>query len=210
MAVTKLYLIRHGESEANAARIFIGHTDKDLTEKGHRQAENTAEFLKDLSVDVIYASDLLRAYHTAEHTAARHGLPVIPTEDLREIYAGDWEQVWVEDLFRLFPDSYGTWRNDIGLARCDGGESVASVQTRIGAAIARIAQKHPGQTVLLFTHATPIRAAAALWKGLPLERMKELPWASNASVTVAEYEDGVFRLLEYGIDGFQGELKGRV
>ena len=55
---TKFYLIRHGESQANKNGVFIGHTDIDLTEKGHKQAQLTAEYLKDVTVDAIYASDL--------------------------------------------------------------------------------------------------------------------------------------------------------
>ena len=58
METTKIYFIRHGESQANAQNVFIGHTDLDLTEKGHKQAQKTAEFLKDVSVDKIYSSDL--------------------------------------------------------------------------------------------------------------------------------------------------------
>jgi len=207
MSVTKIYLIRHGESHANATRTFIGHTDIDLTEKGHAQAECVADFFENVPVDAIYSSDLLRAFHTAEHTAVRKGLPVVPGKDLREIYAGDWEQVPVSELLERYPESYvRLWRADFGHARCDNGESVLEVQARFAAAVEEIVRRHEGQTVLIFTHATPVRVMAALWKGLPAERMKEQPWATNASVTSAEVEDGVFRLLEYGIAEFQGDL----
>ena len=53
MKITKIYLIRHGESEANSKNVFIGHTDLDITEKGHLQAEATALYLKDVHADVI-------------------------------------------------------------------------------------------------------------------------------------------------------------
>ena len=206
MALTKFYLIRHGESQANAVHQFIGQTDLDLTERGHAQAEATAEFLKGIPVDAIYASDLLRAYHTAVHTAEKKGMGIVKNTALREIYAGLWETRMFDDLPRLFPESFGIWRENIGLARCDEGESVLELQQRVAAEVTRLAELHPGQTVFLFTHATPIRALAALWSGLSPEEMKNLPWASNASVTAAECENGVFRLLEYGRNDFQEAL----
>ena len=66
---TKIYFIRHGESLGNAARKILGHTDLDLSELGYRQAFATAEHLKDIHIDVIYSSDLMRAMHTAEPNA---------------------------------------------------------------------------------------------------------------------------------------------
>ena len=63
--MVKLYFIRHGESLANQKDVFIGQYDFDLTEKGRKQAEMVADYLKDVKVDAIYSSDLLRAYHTA-------------------------------------------------------------------------------------------------------------------------------------------------
>ena len=71
---TTIYLIRHGESQGNAVRAFLGHTNLDLTKKGHDQAECTAKYLKNIHADVIYSSDLLRAYSTAEHTAKIKGM----------------------------------------------------------------------------------------------------------------------------------------
>ena len=71
MGKTRLYMIRHGQSEGNLKNLFLGHTDMDLTELGHLQAEMAAEYLATVPVDVIYASDLKRAFHTALHTSEK-------------------------------------------------------------------------------------------------------------------------------------------
>ena len=82
MDKTLLYFIRHGESEANERDAFIGHTDLDLTRLGHQQAQMAAEYLRAIPADVIYASDLKRAYNTAMHTAEIKGMNVIKNENL--------------------------------------------------------------------------------------------------------------------------------
>ncbi len=204
---TNIYLIRHGESEGNKRRAFLGHTNLDLTETGHNQAQNTANFLKDIDADVIYSSDLKRAYSTALHTAEMKKLDIIKNENLREIYAGEWEDGLFTELEENFKESYGVWLKNIGRARCDGGESVEELQIRVVNEITRIAQENDGKTVLIFTHATPIRVFKAFCDGCSLDDIKDIRWATNASVTKARYEDGRFEILEYGIDYFQGNDK---
>ena len=111
--MTKMIFVRHGQSEANLAEIFAGHTDIPLTDLGKRQAENTAQFLKDYPIDVIYSSDLLRAMQTAEPTARMHGMEILPDERLREIYAGEWEGVTFAALMEKYPTEFGeVWRFD--------------------------------------------------------------------------------------------------
>ena len=207
MQETNIYFIRHGESQANARDVFLGHTDLDLTIKGKAQAEQTANYLQTLKVDAIYASDLLRAYHTAEATAKRLGLPVVKDERLREIYCGEWENQAFSYLQEKYKESYGVWCNNIGLSQTDGGESVEELQNRIVSALTDIAKNNQGKTVLVFTHATPIRCFAGYCDKKSLATLKEIPWASNASVTHAVYKEGEFTLVEYSKDDFLGEMK---
>ena len=108
---TEIYLIRHGESQANERDVFLGHGDLDLTEKGKKQAELTAEYLKACHFDVIYSSDLLRAYHTAEATAKKVGLPIVKDERLREIDAGEWDFKTFDDLEKEYQDKEKNYTN---------------------------------------------------------------------------------------------------
>jgi broad specificity phosphatase PhoE len=78
---TRIYVIRHGESVGNLHRICLGHTDLDITELGVKQAEKTAEALSGVDFAAIYASDLIRAVHTAEPHAKMRGLDVHTSED---------------------------------------------------------------------------------------------------------------------------------
>jgi len=206
MKNTHIYLIRHGESMANERDAFIGHTDLDLTQKGRFQAGMAAEYLKDIPVDVIYSSDLIRAYHTAEYTSKTKGIEIIKNKNLREIFAGEWENKTFCELEKEYPDEYNTWMNNIGEAKCIGGESVKDMAKRIIAEMEKIVHENEGKTVFVFTHGTPIRVLCAAWNGKSDDEIGEVEWASNASVTHAEYADKTVKMHMYGFDGFLGDI----
>lgn len=186
--MTKIYFIRHGESVSNLITQFAGSLDMPLTEKGREQAAATASFLQNIPFSAVYASDLARAYDTGLAVAESHHIPIFGTPQLREIYAGDWEGKSYSQLETEFPDSYGVWRTQIGLAACPNGESVAQLQTRIRTCVEEIVRKHPNETICIATHATPIRVMECVWTGTPLAQMHTIPWVSNASVTIAGYD----------------------
>jgi len=203
---TRIYFIRHGESESNLIHQFAGSLDMSLTERGREQAAATAAFLKDVPFTAVYSSDLKRAYDTAQAVAKPRGMSVIGDQRLREIYAGDWEGRSYDDLDHEFADSYGVWRTQIGLAQCPNGESVAQLQDRVNRCVQDIVQNHPNQYVCIATHATPIRVMECLLTNTPLEQMHTIPWVSNASVTIVEYREGCARLLSRDLYEHLGSL----
>ena len=204
---TTLIVVRHGQSEGNVAQRFIGQGETALTTTGREQAKRTAQFLMGYPITKIYASDLSRAYDTAKPTAASHGLEIETDAALREIFAGEWEGRFYSELNEKFPESYGAWRQDIGHARPEGGESVAQLFARVNGEIDRILARHHGECVAVFTHATPVRMMACRWYGYPIEEASKVPFCANASVSIVEYEDdGSHRIVYYGYDAHQGDI----
>ena len=185
--MTTVYFIRHGQSAANLTQTFAGHIDVPLTDLGRQQAACTAEFLADIPLAAVYSSDLSRAYDTGSAVARLHGLSVTTCADLREICAGAWEGGTYAQLEASYP-AYSTWIHEIGKATCTDGESVAELQARVWNAVQSIVAKHPDESICIVSHGTPIRAITALLTDTPLAQMHTVPWASNASVTVAEFE----------------------
>lgn len=209
--MTRLIFVRHGQSEANFNRTFAGHTDAPLTDLGRAQAAAAGEYLRRFRIDVAYASDLRRAYDTAAIIAARHGLTPIATPDFREIFAGAWEGRRFVDLEAEYPEEYATvWRTDIGNARAPGGESVVELGARISSAVSRLVEMHDGKTILIGTHATPIRVMECVWRGIPFTEARAIPWTQNASATVVEYEGGRPRILLRGYNAYLGTLTTRM
>ena len=199
--MTKLLLIRHGESEANRGNFFAGQMDVFLEEKGREQARHTAHFIAThYQVDAVYASDLHRAFETGKILADQLGLSVRPEQRLREIYAGQWQGRPFEEIRTRFASDYQVWLQDIGNCTCTDGESIQDLGTRVIEALTHIACAHPQQTVAIATHATPIRVTQCLAQGLPLSAMKDIPWVSNASVTELVYHEGAWILQRVGQD----------
>ena len=200
---TTLLFVRHGQSEANTRHIFAGHLDAPLSSLGQKQAEALALYLDAFSISAIYTSDLSRAASTAEPTARRKGLTLQKDSRLREINAGIWEG---KTFDALSPRAdFAVWLSDIGHAAPEGGETTEALLSRVLGATREIAAKHVGETVLISTHATPIRLLETVWRGLPLSAAKDIPWCGNASVTGVLYkEDGSFDILFRDVNDFLG------
>lgn len=209
--MTTVYFVRHGESESNLVTQFAGSLDMPLTARGRQQAAMTASHLRRMPLTAVYASDLCRAYDTGKAIARELEIPIYGMRELREIFAGRWEGKTYTCLEEEFPDSYGIWKNQIGLAVCPGGESVAELQRRVSACVGRIVQMHPNEAICIATHATPIRVMECVWTDTPLEEMHTIPWVGNASITVAEYgSDGVGKLLVRDFHDHLGALSTKL
>ena len=211
---TRMIFIRHGESDGNIGHYFTGNLDVPLTDKGRAQAKCAADALKDTPIDAAYASDLIRAFETGEIIAAPHGIRVIPDKGLREINGGEWEGVRFDDLDERFHEGYQTWRGDMANCRCTGGESVRELAARVKKACEAIAAREEGRTVLIATHATPIRAMQLLWQGLPVDEIGNIPWVMNASISIADFEAGVWTPIVIGsadhLAGLRTNLPGNI
>ena len=205
--MTRLLLIRHGESTANREEVFSGHYDIDLEEKGKLQAKQTAEYVvRTYQIDKVYASDLKRAYETGKAVADIIGIDVVTDTRLREVYGGKWEAVKFLELPQLYPEDYKTWMEDIGNVRCTGGESIREMAQRVYDAVLEIAKENDGKTIVIATHATPIRALQSMIQTGGTEKMQQIRWVTNASVSELEYVDGCWKYIKIGYDEHLEEL----
>ena len=202
--MTTLYFVRHGESRANVEKVFTGQTDVPLSARGMRQAEELKERLLALKPDAFFSSDLLRAVQTVTPAAKALGLAVRPEKGLREIDGGLWEGKHIDEIARAYPKDYACWMEDIGLARCTGGESLEEVQARGLAAVLRIAKENDGKAVVLATHAAMIRTLTCAFRGLPLSEMQHIPFVPNASLSEVRFERGAFTIVSYADVSFLG------
>lgn len=206
--MTRLLFVRHGQSVANLERCFAGQIDPALTELGHRQASCTADFIADnYKVDAVYSSDLQRAYQTGLAVGEKLGLPVTADKGLREIFAGNWEGRGFDELAAENSPAYRQWFQDIGNAKCPDGETVAELADRIFGTVRRIAEANEGKTLVLATHATPIRTLQWRASGEDLGYMQQIPWVSNASVSEFVFENGVLRSAKISQDAHLADMK---
>ncbi|HEX2036583.1 MAG TPA: histidine phosphatase family protein [Chloroflexota bacterium] len=156
----RLLLARHGETVWNREGRYQGQRDSALTERGEAQARCLATRLADESIAVAYASDLRRAWQTAEVIAAGRNLSVTRDASWREMSYGAWEGLTRAEIQERFPDAWQRrLANPAGIAP-PGGESPLDLQRRVVGALHALAERHPGQSVLVVTHGGALRALA--------------------------------------------------
>jgi broad specificity phosphatase PhoE len=187
--MTTVYLARHGESDWNVERRWQGHADRPLTERGREQSARLAERLADVKLDAIYASDLRRAWETAEAVARLRGLEVVRLPDLREVDVGSWCGFTREDCAARFPDAFARWQ--AGGSGWDDGESYEDMGERMVAAVRRLAAEHPDGAILVVSHGGPIRAVHAHALGVDIATHRRTgPVEPNARLSAVAIEDG--------------------
>jgi broad specificity phosphatase PhoE len=187
--MTTVYLARHGESDWNVERRWQGHADRPLTERGREQAARLAERLADVELDAIYASDLRRAWETAEAVARSRGIEVVQLPELREVDVGSWCGFTRDECADLYPDAFARWQ--AGGSGWDNGESYEDMGERIVAAIRRLAVEHAGGTILVVSHGGPIRAVHAHALGVDIATHRRTgPVEPNARLSAVAVEDG--------------------
>jgi alpha-ribazole phosphatase len=194
MTMTTLLLVRHGETDWNAAGRWQGHSDVALNARGREQARTLSEELAEGEpVAAIYSSDLGRARETAEIIGARLGVPVGTDPRLREIFFGRWEGSTTAELEQRFPDEVAAWRADDGSSRFGGGETYVEMGERVVEALQEIAARHPDEAVVVVLHGGPIRGVLAHAAGVTYaEQRRRRAHVDNCCIVRVGVRDGVF------------------
>ena len=187
--MTRLIIVRHAQSESNYAQFFAAATNVNLTELGRAQAEETARYLKDMHIDIAYCSNLVRVVQTAKPIVKDRNIDFVITDTLREINGGGFEGYTYDEILEKHPYERGMWYNDIVNCYCPSGESLYDVYNRVSSAFDTIIDKNRGKTILVASHACPIRVMTNKFLGKPFSELGSTPWATNASVTIVDVDD---------------------
>ncbi len=182
--MTRLILVRHGETVWNVELRFQGQRDTALNARGRRQARQVAERLRDEPIRAIYSSDLSRAVDTAQAIAEIHGLPVFTDAALRERHFGEWEGLNREEVITRWAEAWEQWRR----AECapPGGEAIEEVIARVKAKIAEIVSAHRDETVVIVGHGGSVKAAVLCALNKPLTDWRTFR-IDNASISILQF-----------------------
>ena len=184
----RLHLLRHGETDLNAAGRLQGSTDSLLTDLGRRQARDIAVASVAWRPVALYASPLRRAHDVARQIADLTGLAAAPEPRLTEMDMGALEGVTVQQMRDDWPDLYRNWRRDAASVTMPGGESLGDVQRRALSAVAEWETRYgAGDTIIAVTHNFTIRSIVAAVLKMPLANINymELSLGSRTTISVA-------------------------
>lgn len=194
--ITRVSLVRHGESEAAAEDRFAGEIDVPLSERGREQARKLAQRLAAEPIAAVYSSPLARTKETARIIAAPHTLEVRERAELREISHGRWEGKRRSEVEALYPEEYGRWDRDPFSFAPEGGETGLAVTARALPCLLEIVETHRGTHVLIASHKATIRLVFCSLLGFDARRYRDRLDQSPAALNILDFRGaGEARLM---------------
>ncbi len=190
--MTEIYIVRHCEAKGNQKRIFQGGVNCDITPLGQTQLDYLKERFKDIKLDAVYTSPLIRAQKTAFAVIGEKDLNAKIDYDLREIEGGVVDGKPFYDALHADKVLADAWDNHPQDFEPEGGERMRDAYERIYNCILKIAKENDGKTVAVATHGGVIRCLMARLELGTIERLAEMPWAENTAVALLTYENGKF------------------
>ena len=178
-----IHFIRHGDTEASGDGVFCGDLDIPLAASGVAQAEALAPKIVSFGVRAIYVSSKLRARMTAEPVCRAMGLTPRVEDGLKEILYGRWDGRHESEIRASEPRAYAEWTSDPGTMSPPGGESGYTIAARAMPVVARIAEAHTDEQVVVFSHKATIRIITCVLLGVPVSRFRDRIACPTASIT---------------------------
>lgn len=207
IAMTRLILVRHGETEWNVSEVFRGRYDVALSDIGVRQAELVGQRLASWTIEAVYSSPLKRALDTARCVARYHGLDVRVADGLLDFNYGLWEGLSHLEVKERYGELYQRWLTEPHRVEMPGGETLDQVAERARGVVDRVVSEHSG-TVALVSHRVVNKVLICSMLGLDNSRFWDIR-QDLAGITAFEYEDGRFVLTLHNDTCHLGEIGQR-
>ena len=203
--LTRLILLRHGETQWNVEGRYQGQFDSPLTDAGLGQARALAARFVGQTFAALYSSDSGRARQTAEIISSQTRHAVQLHVGLRERNLGEFQGHTRAEVKTRWPEEYCRFRSGEADYAPPGGESNRSLTARITAALAEIAASHSRETIVVVTHGGLLSAFFRHVLELPLDAPRRFARV-NASWNCFTVEDGKWMLETWGDTNHLGEL----
>lgn len=172
--MTKIVLIRHGETDWNVEGRYQGQADPGLNARGRQQAAQLADRLARAGLDVLYTSPLKRAAQTAAVVAERLDIPLHMDPRLMEIHQGEWQTRLRGEIESLYPELFKLWESTPWEVYPPSGETLPQVQERVNAAVDEILVRHAGRSAGILSHRIPIALIKLRFQGLDRDIVRTL------------------------------------
>ena len=168
--MSRLLLVRHGDTKSNSREVFWGATDVELSTAGVRQAERLRDRLALERISAIYSSDLKRAQLTAEIIGSKHARGVITCPELREIDFGELEGLAFDEIGKRYPEVSRLWVKRDPKLKYPGGDSLVEFSSRVITFLDRLEIHAAGEIILIVAHSGVLRTLICQLLNIGLER----------------------------------------
>lgn len=193
--MSRLLLVRHGETELKSSKRLWGHTDVKLSALGLKQAERLRDRLATQKIDAIYSSDLQRALATAKIIASRYQVEVTACAELREINFGKIEGLNFEEIIQLYPELVKSLMQRGPNLKFPGGESLDELSNRVSKFVDRLKKHTAEETILIVVHSGVLRTLICQLLGIELWHIYQFV-PDLASLSILEtYSEGAILSL---------------
>lgn len=170
MGETRLYLVRHGQTDLNRDRRFRGMSDASLNEGGREEARLAGELLSTTSVSTVFTSPVRRALQTAEIVSGITGAPVVINDGITDVDYGDWQGLTVEEVAERYgPAALDGWKNTPGDFAFPGGDEMSEVRIRVEACLNDLVSACEGNAIAAVTHMALLKVCFVALLGLGYE-----------------------------------------
>ena len=180
--VTKIFLVRHGETIWNTEERWQGSQNSNLTLQGISQARTTRDLLLQQPLYRAYVSPLQRAVDTIDIILENRDLSYQLMPEIREMNLGVWEGRTRREIQHCEPLQSNNFWFDAEKFQVAGAETFQQLQQRVVAGIEKIYQRHPGENILLVSHWVAIKVAIAHYLKVPLSQLSTLENPKNAEI----------------------------
>ena len=188
--LTRVFIVRHGQTEWNRDERFRGTIDVPLNDVGLAQARAAAQQLAaERDVVAVYSSPRARAWRTAEPIAGAFDLPVQPLAGIDDLNFGEWQGLTPAEVEQRWPELYRRWLLAPHTIRFPGGENLEALRARSLAALEEVVTRHDGHCVVLATHKVVCKVLISAAIGLDNAHYWQIEM-DNAGFSLLEHEDG--------------------
>jgi broad specificity phosphatase PhoE len=191
--MTRIYLVRHGQTAWNKEEIFRGRTDVPLNETGLREAQLAGEYFREMEIHAIYSSPLLRAWETAQKIAEVQRLGVRSLQGIIDMCFGEWEGQSLKDVQEKDGQRFQQWKNEPHLVKIPGGETLDEVRDRAMAVLDKTIQSHSGKTLLFVSHRVVNKVILCSILGLDNSHFWQIGQNTTA-INLIQHRDGKYVL----------------
>ena len=205
--MSRVYLVRHGQTAWNVGEIFRGRADIPLDETGKREVHLAGETLKDETLHAVYSSPLSRSMETAENIAKFHDISVTPLDAIIDISYGEWEGMGNQEVQQKYPDLHALWLSEPHKVLFPGGESLDEVRSRTMAALEDLLGKHRDENFALVAHRVPNKVICCALLGLDNSHFWRIQ-QDTASTNLFVYRNGQW-IISYLNDTSYLKLLGK-